>query len=209
MSHAASSPALLRAGAAELSSTRSAAHAGSTVAKAPPGDDRDRVIELIGEHGVAVADRTCRPGHLTGSGLVVSHDGRSTLLLFHTKLQKWLQPGGHADGDTNLAAVALREAIEETGIDELLVWPAPIDVDIHEVRPPAEDPHLHLDVRFLVIAPEGVTPVRNHESQALRWVEWNNLERLGVDVGFRRLVVRGRELASVILAEHRSEESSG
>ena len=99
--------------------------------------------------------RTGRPGHFTGSALVVDATATRVLLLFHTKLQRWLQPGGHADGDANLAAVALREATEETGICGLRVALPAIDLDVHEVAPPAEDPHLHLDVRFLVVAPEG------------------------------------------------------
>src|SRR5439155_15774375 len=92
------------------------------------------------------------------------------LLLHHRKLQKWLQPGGHADGDMNLAAVALREATEETGIDGLRVWLAPIDVDVHRVSPPAEDAHLHLDVRYLVVASPTAKVVGNEESEAIRWV---------------------------------------
>ena len=81
-------------------------------------------------------ERHERPGHFTGSALVVHADLERTLVLFHTKLQIWVQPGGHADGDANLARVALREASEETGIEGLKVWPVAVDLDIHEVDPP-------------------------------------------------------------------------
>ena len=80
-------------------------------------------------------ERHERPGHFTGSALVVHADLERTLVLFHTKLQIWVQPGGHADGDANLARVALREAIEETGIEGLKVWPVAVDLDIHGVDP--------------------------------------------------------------------------
>ena len=82
---------------------------------------------------------------------------RHVLLLFHAKVQRWLQPGGHADGDGNLAHVALREAEEETGIVGLRVVTPAIDLDVHMFHNAAgtEPDHLHLDVRHLVLAPAG------------------------------------------------------
>src|SRR5262249_13232578 len=109
----------------------------------------------------------------------------------------WLQPGGHADGDANLALVAWREATEETGIDGLTVSAAPIDVDIHEVRFPDADPHLHLDVRFLVVAPPDAMPDGNHESEALRWVRVDELDGLDADESLCRLARKGLEVAAV------------
>ena len=70
-----------------------------------------------------------------------------------------------------------------------------VDLDIHEVRPPAEPPHLHLDVRFVVLAPAGATVVGNHESQALRWVTPAELAGLGADESLHRLTERGLALA--------------
>jgi 8-oxo-dGTP pyrophosphatase MutT (NUDIX family) len=157
--------------------------------------DRQRILGLIDEHE-DIAVRTCRPGHLTGSAFVVDPSRMTCLMLFHTKLQRWLQPGGHADGDTNLAHVALREAEEETGIDGLRVVTPAIDVDIHRVDPPKEDAHLHLDVRYLVIAPAGSEPVGNHESQALRWVTEAELVDFHVDEGLRRMANAGFEAAA-------------
>jgi 8-oxo-dGTP pyrophosphatase MutT (NUDIX family) len=107
-----------------------------------------------------------------------------------------LQPGGHADGDPDLARVALREAAEETGIDNLqLVEPA-IDLDIHLVDPPGETPHEHHDVRFLVVAPIGSKPVGNHESTALRWISSSELASVNADSGLCRLVARALALVS-------------
>jgi 8-oxo-dGTP pyrophosphatase MutT (NUDIX family) len=140
------------------------------------------------------ADRATRPGHLTGSAFVVSADGSAAVLLLHTKLEKWLQPGGHADGDCNLAAVALREASEETGIEGLGVHPIAIDVDVHEVRPPTEDPHLHLDVRYLVVAPPAARVVGNEESRAIRWVSRSRLGAYSPDAGLVRLAASAFEV---------------
>ena len=139
--------------------------------------------------------RSCEDGHFTGSALVVDADAERFVVLFHTKLQRWLQPGGHVDGDADLARSALREATEETGIDGLRVAVPAVDLDIHEVRPPREAPHRHLDVRFVVVAPAGAELVGNHESEALRWVRLDELDDLGVDEGLRRLATRGLELA--------------
>lgn len=132
---------------------------------------RDRILDFCQDHADAL-HRSCLDGHLTGSALVVDQERHRTLLLHHTKLDRWLQPGGHADGDGNLAAVALREAEEETGIDGLRVVTPAIDVDIHTIPArPGEPEHWHLDVRFLVLAPPDAVVDHNHEALGARWVE--------------------------------------
>ena len=153
---------------------------------------RAEIERFVGAHADA-AHRSCAEAHLTGSALVVDAAGRRTLLMLHRKLGRWFQPGGHADGNTNLAAVALAEASEETGIAGLRVLVPAIDVDIHRVEPPHEPAHLHLDVRHLVIAPDGARETANHESLALRWVDEAGLDDLDppIDASTRRLVARG------------------
>jgi len=134
--------------------------------------------------------RTCRPGHITGSAWVLSHDRGKCLLLHHAKLNRWLQPGGHADGDGDVAAVALREVREETGLTRLeLVREegllTPLDVDVHRI--PArlddagnvvEDAHEHHDIRFLIVAAAGQNLVRSNESNDLRWFGRDDLPRV-------------------------------
>ena len=155
---------------------------------------RAKMRDLV-ESVAAPADRSSRPGHLTGSALVVDSTITTTLLLFHTKLRIWVQPGGHADGDCNLASVALREATEETGISGLRILPNPIDIDIHEVAPPSEDAHFHHDVRFLVVAPPDGEFVGNHESLDHRWLPLNDLSSISADPGVVRLCARARTLS--------------
>lgn len=158
---------------------------------------RREVLEFLDRHPDA-ALRSCPPGHLTGSALVVDASGSRSLLMLHRKLGRWFQPGGHADGDTNLAAVALREASEETGIADLRVAIPAIDLDVHLVSPPGEEPHLHLDLRFLVVAPAGAREIGNDESLALRWVDEAGLDLLDppVDPSTRRLLRRGLAVAA-------------
>ncbi len=143
-------------------------------------------------------ERTCVPGHFTASALVVERGTDRFVVLLHTKLGKWLQPGGHVDGSSDMPASALREATEETGLVGLEVVPSVLDLDIHRVEPPKEHPHDHLDLRFLVLAPAGSQLVGNHESRDIRWVTLDELESLGADAGLVRLAAAGLARAAAI-----------
>ena len=161
----------------------------------PPGDAtregfRARTLDLIATYPDALDRRRVDPGHLTGSGLVVDPASRRVLLLLHAKLGIWVQPGGHADGDASLPGVALKEATEETGIAGLRVATPALDVDIHLIPPP-HGPTLHYDVRYLVVAPPGAVPVRNHESLDIAWLGLDELPGYGVDDGTLRLARAG------------------
>lgn len=150
---------------------------------------RDRILRFIDTFPADAHLRSRLEGHLTASALVVDAALRRVLLLHHRKLRRWLQLGGHCDGDANLLSVAWREAVEESGIPGLELVPEVIDVDIHEIPArPAEPAHLHLDTRFLIIAPPGAEPVANHESDGLSWLSFEEIDALDVDGSVRRLV---------------------
>ncbi len=116
-------------------------------------------------------ERSCVPGHVTGSAWVIDADRSRVLLTHHRKLGRWLQLGGHADGDADVARVALREAHEESGIAGLALGdPRPLDLDAHEIPARAGEPaHVHYDVRYLVIAPRDAVVTASDESLALCW----------------------------------------
>lgn len=136
------------------------------------------------------------PGHLTGSAWVVDESGGQVLLLHHGKLNRWLQPGGHADSDFNLARVALRETQEESGLTRLQVIDSEIfDLDIHEIPARGAEPaHLHFDVRYLIQADSGEDLILSDESHALAWIELANLERYTTEESVHRMARKFAEM---------------
>jgi 8-oxo-dGTP pyrophosphatase MutT (NUDIX family) len=125
--------------------------------------------ELLADDG-PVFERARLAGHFTGSAWVVSADGERVLLTHHRKLGRWLQLGGHADGDAHLPRVALREAEEESGLVDLVVDPAILDLDRHAIPARGTEPeHWHYDVRFVVRATGGEDFAVGEESLALAW----------------------------------------
>ena len=159
------------------------------IAAAPgPDDARAAMLAFLDDHTDALM-RTCLAGHFTASAAIVDPSRDAALVVFHRKLQRWLQPGGHADGDADLARVARREAKEETGIIGLRLVGGPIDLDVHEIPARLDEPaHLHLDVRFLVVTPPGAEPTLNHESEAFRWLTAAELDDPLLDASTRRLL---------------------
>jgi 8-oxo-dGTP pyrophosphatase MutT (NUDIX family) len=165
----------------------------------PEARDLERICDFVRRHRNPF-DRGIAEGHLTGSAIIVSATGEGTLLLHHRKLDRWLQPGGHADpGETTGEAVALREALEETGLEGLALHPGaprPLDVDVHDI--PARDPepaHEHLDLRYLVVAPEGARPSPAlAEMRDLRFFRWEETRGLGLDEGLQRALAKARAI---------------
>ncbi|MBS0568648.1 MAG: NUDIX hydrolase [Proteobacteria bacterium] len=140
------------------------------------------VISLFAEFAATHADAAERGlalGHLTGSAWLVSADGTRVLLTHHRKLDRWLQLGGHADGDVDLARVALREAEEESGLTGLVVEAEIFDLDRHEIPARRNEPvHWHYDVRHVVRASGDEAYVVGDESHAL---EWRDVATLAAD----------------------------
>jgi 8-oxo-dGTP pyrophosphatase MutT (NUDIX family) len=165
----------------------------------PEAHDRDRILAFVLRHEYPFY-RGILEGHLTGSAITVSADGSRVLLLHHRKLDRWLQPGGHGDlGETTGEAVALREALEESGIRGLALHPTaprPLDVDVHDIPARGSEPaHEHLDLRYLVVAPsDAVISPDLAELHEIRWVPWNEVDALGPDLGLRRALAKARAI---------------
>jgi 8-oxo-dGTP pyrophosphatase MutT (NUDIX family) len=130
-------------------------------------------------------------GHMTGSAWILDAEHEHVLLTHHAKLNRWMQLGGHADGNPDLLAVAMREAREESGLAEIrVVSETPFDVDIHEIPARGDEAaHFHYDVRFLLQANRAGPLVVSEESHELAWVPLAGLaERGDVDESLRRMV---------------------
>lgn len=123
--------------------------------------------------------RSHTAGHMTGSAWLLNAAGDKVLLTLHRKLHKWLQPGGHADGEPDLLRVSLREAEEESGITGIVpVSTAILDVDIHPIPArPGEPAHVHYDVRYLLRAPHEDFAI-SAESLRLAWFRFDELAAL-------------------------------
>jgi 8-oxo-dGTP pyrophosphatase MutT (NUDIX family) len=156
---------------------------------------RQRMIELL-DSCPNCFRRDAFPAHFTGSAFVVSADGRRGLLNHHRKLDRWLQFGGHCDGEEDLLSVAQREAYEESGIAGLVVASTrPFDLDIHEIPAFGNEPaHLHYDVRYVLIAPEQAESRTSSESKEIRWFTSEEMENWNLDPGLRRLIEKWQAL---------------
>ena len=149
---------------------------------------RDRLVAFVGAHADAF-ERRLSVGHVTASAWVVDPSGTRALLTRHRKLGKWLQLGGHVDGDPDLRAGALREAREESGLRSLrFADDAIYDVDVHAIPArPGEPAHEHFDVRFALFADPAEPLVLSAESHALAWIPLALLTDYGADESVLRL----------------------
>lgn len=151
---------------------------------------RDQILDFVRAGGDLFDRRRYDPGHLTASAFVVDDAGARILLVHHARLDRWLQPGGHGEpGENDLLKIALREAREETGIDGLSPFggeETPLDLDVHTIPARADEPaHLHLDVRFLVVASAGARPRASAESYDVAWCPLGEPDRAW-DEGMQR-----------------------
>lgn len=143
-------------------------------------------------------DRQLWPGHITGSAWVVNPARDKVLLMHHRKHGQWFQFGGHADGDSNIHRVALRETQEETGLPPeaiRLVSGNIFDIDIHTI--PASETaaeHMHFDIRFLVEIDDSIPVPGNHESHEILWIPLEEVTRFNNNLSTCRMLEKSRRL---------------
>lgn len=162
-------------------------------------DSRDEVafkkqfLELL-EHPRAFS-RDHLPGHITASSWIIDKEKKYALLTHHAKLNRWLQPGGHADGQEDVLAVAQREAYEETGLTSLQVMhPEIFDLDIHVIPARPDFPeHYHFDIRFLFQANREESFTITEESRDLAWFPNNEIPRkTGNNISILRMAQKAK-----------------
>lgn len=156
-------------------------------------------------------ERDCfRPGHITGSAWLVDDSGDHVLLTHHRKLDAWLQLGGHSDGDADTAAVARREAEEESGLAVELLSREILDIDIHEIPARKSDPvHFHFDVRFALVSRSGGDYVVSDESHDLAWVRVDRLHEFTAEASMLRMARKWASLRVQMADFQRTEPGGG
>lgn len=147
-----------------------------------PSDEKERSDKV---HMLVLAESLANPfsrtelaAHFTGSALIIHPDRQRVCLNFHKKLQRWMHVGGHGEeaDQGDIARIALREAHEETGleVEHFAGVPLLFDVDIHTIPARGSEPeHLHLDLRFLLLAKTTDIQGDPNESNDVRWFSWD------------------------------------
>ena len=155
------------------------------------GEDvaKDTILKFVRENEDCF-ERTNTYGHITSSSWLLSNDLTKVLLTHHKKLDKWLQPGGHCDGDSDVPASALREAVEESGIESWSFLSEQIfDLDVHLIPARKQDPeHYHFDVRFAFRAIDSEDYIVSEESHDLAWVPLENIHDYTDEESILRMV---------------------
>jgi 8-oxo-dGTP pyrophosphatase MutT (NUDIX family) len=148
-----------------------------------------RMLALLDDRADPFLRSNFAPGHFTASGFVVSSDGSEVLLIFHSKLERWLQPGGHIEAtDLDVEAAARRELREEVGLEDLERVGGIFDLDIHSIPPLGHTPaHEHFDIRFCFRHVTGTT-IAGSDAVEARWVPLPEVDRLNSDESVRRAV---------------------
>ncbi len=134
-------------------------------------------------------ERSHAEGHVTGSAWLLDPSGTRVLLTHHKKLNKWIQLGGHADGNPNILQVASREAHEESGLADIIPLSEQIyDVDVHWIpERPGESGHYHYDIRFILQAKSSDSFRVSDESHDLAWIHQDDMKGLELEESIMRM----------------------
>ncbi len=134
-------------------------------------ESKAKILKFLQTHQQNAFNRENEIGHITASGFLLNKNATKALLTHHAKLDEWIQLGGHCDGNANVLEVAIKELIEESGINSIEPISKKIfDIDIHQIPKWQNIPaHLHFDIRFLFKVTSNEQIKKNHESKELKW----------------------------------------
>ncbi|MBE5785490.1 MAG: NUDIX domain-containing protein [Clostridiales bacterium] len=150
-----------------------------------PADDREAqekemILSYVKQHPDTVLQRGNLAAHFTSSAFIVNAAGDKMLMVHHTQRGVWAWPGGHADGESDLAFVARKEAEEETGIRNLkLLSEMPASLDVLHVHGHIKkgkwvNTHLHLTTAYIFLADEQAPIwVKEDENTAVAWLPFS------------------------------------
>ncbi|MBI3772447.1 MAG: NUDIX hydrolase [Gammaproteobacteria bacterium] len=157
----------------------------------------DRIMQFVNAQPDCF-ERHLNVGHITGSAWIIDRERSHALLTHHRKLDRWLQLGGHSDGDPDTLAVSLREGREESGLESICpVSDAIFDVDVHLIPARKSEPdHFHYDVRFLLEADRKLPLVISSESNDLAWVPLDKVAALAPDASILRMLAKSLSLCT-------------
>ncbi len=163
-----------------------------------PGDsqerrDKDAILRLVETEPACFSRNTFTPGHVTGSAFVVCPTTGLVLLHHHRRLDAWLQLGGHDEDEHDPRATALREAAEESGLQDLALLSDDIlDLDVHDIPAGKGEPaHRHHDVRYALVTSTPDSLKRDaRESIDLRWFPLGEAAEKMNEPGGRRALAR-------------------
>ncbi len=166
--------------------------------------DQQVILGYLRHEGEALLTRENKIAHLTSSGLILNKNLDKMLMVHHNIYNTWAWTGGHADGDPDLMAVALKEGQEETGVQELKPLSAHIaSIDIlpvygHFKRGEYVSSHLHLNVTYVLIADEGASlHINEDENSGVAWVNVDDLDAYSNEpymiAVYRKIIKRARQ----------------
>ena len=191
-------------GAAPTLDTPRAALRAALLAHAPADEaeaaDRAAMLALVESEPACFARSTFTPGHFTGSVFVFSAETGRVLLHHHRRLDRWLQMGGHDEGEADPAATALREGREESGLPDLvLLSPGILDLDVHPIPPARGEPaHAHFDVRYAAVTRSAALARADEgESLGLAWLPLAEAARRMGEPGARRALAKAARLLGI------------
>ena len=158
---------------------------------------KERMLNFL-DANVDCFERSLQQGHFTGSCWLENYDGTKFLLTLHRKIKMWLQVGGHADGDNDLARVALKEAHEESGLEHIeLISPKIFDLSVHLVPEyKGIHAHYHYDVLFIAKATDANEDIKiSDESDDLKWFSEPTAEVINADNEILRMFEKWKKLS--------------